>query len=321
MSNLEEKTAIYRQQILTSLPHVDGREIVIWGTRETGGIAKEIVESLGETCRFFISSRPRTDTCYGLPLYKPDVLDVKKHFVILTTSAKEVVFWLQTHGFRWDSGAETGRDWLLLGTLWHEDMDCSGCMVGRGTYGYEAFISYDLGIQVKKIGRFCSINDRAQVYAHNHALGRVTTHPILDDLRFAPPSPKIWSSIENTGSPIRHAAFTSEDELVEIGNDVWIGTNAVILSGVHIGDGAIIGAGAIVTKDVEPYAIVGGVPAKFIRYRFSREIIDAFLRIKWWDWPLEKIEENIELFYHPELFCKTFDSQNEERHRESWRRK
>lgn len=101
--------------------------------------------------------------------------------------------------------------------------------------------------------------------------------------------------------------FTSEDELIEIGNDVWIGTIAVILSGVHIGDGAVVGAGAIVTKDVEPYEIVGGVPAKHIRYRFSKEMIASFLRIKWWDWPLSKIEENIELFYQPELFCKTFD--------------
>lgn len=63
------------------------------------------------------------------------------------------------------------------------------------------------------------------------------------------------------------------------------------------------------TKDVKPYAIMGGVPARLIRYRFSEEMIGAFLRIKWWDWPIEKIEENLELFYYPELFCETFDAE------------
>ena len=91
-----------------------------------------------------------------------------------------------------------------------------------------------------------------------------------------------------------------------IGHDVWIGANALILPEVTIGDGAVIAAGAVVTRDVPPYAIVGGVPARVIRYRFSPEMIDAFLEIKWWDWPLEKIKENFDLFYHPELFCKAF---------------
>ena len=99
----------------------------------------------------------------------------------------------------------------------------------------------------------------------------------------------------------------SIEPLCEIGNDVWIGTNVFLLAGVKIGDGAIIGAGAIVTHDVEPYAVVGGVPAKVIRYRYPKWMIESFMRIQWWDWSLEKIEENIELFYQPELFCKTFD--------------
>ena len=79
-----------------------------------------------------------------------------------------------------------------------------------------------------------------------------------------------------------------------------IGGNVSILPGVTIGDGAIIAAGAVVTKDVEPYAIVGGVPARRIRYRFSREVIDRLLRIKWWEWEHEKIEDNLELFFCPD---------------------
>lgn len=80
---------------------------------------------------------------------------------------------------------------------------------------------------------------------------------------------------------------------IVVGNDVWIGYEAVILSGVTIGDGAVIGARAVVTKDVPPYTIVGGVPAKPIKKRFSEENIKKLQSIRWWDWPKEKIAENI----------------------------
>ena len=91
-----------------------------------------------------------------------------------------------------------------------------------------------------------------------------------------------------------------------IGNDVWIGRNAIILPGNTIGDGAIIAAGAVVTHDVPPYTIVGGVPARPIRKRFSDDIIEKLLEIKWWDWPEEKIVENFEYFYQPEKFAEKF---------------
>lgn len=82
-----------------------------------------------------------------------------------------------------------------------------------------------------------------------------------------------------------------------IGNDVVIGVNALVLSGVKIGDGAVVGAGSVVTKDVPPYAIVAGNPARIIRYRFSEEQIKALLRIRWWDWSMEEIKEFIDYFY------------------------
>ena len=88
-------------------------------------------------------------------------------------------------------------------------------------------------------------------------------------------------------------AWDNRGDIV-IGNDVWIGYEAVILSGVTIGDGAIIGTRAVVTKDVPPYTIVGGVPAKSIRKRFDEKVIEALLKIKWWDWTEEKVARNIE---------------------------
>ncbi len=80
---------------------------------------------------------------------------------------------------------------------------------------------------------------------------------------------------------------------VVIGNDVWIGTNAIILSGVNIGDGAIVAAGSVVTKNVPAYAIVGGVPAEVIKYRISPEIIDNLLKLRWWDLPWNELRERI----------------------------
>lgn len=80
---------------------------------------------------------------------------------------------------------------------------------------------------------------------------------------------------------------------IVIGNDVWIGYEAVIMSGVTIGDGAIIGTRALVTKDVPPYTIVGGVPARQIRKRFSEDIISSLLDVRWWEWSKEKIKKNI----------------------------
>lgn len=78
-----------------------------------------------------------------------------------------------------------------------------------------------------------------------------------------------------------------------IGNDVWIGYEALIMAGVHIGDGAVIGARAVVTKDVPPYAIVGGVPAREIRKRFAPDVIARLLELKWWDWPMMKIRKEL----------------------------
>ena len=97
----------------------------------------------------------------------------------------------------------------------------------------------------------------------------------------------------------------------KIGNDVWIADGAKILKKANIGDGACVGAGAVVTKDVPPYAIVAGVPARIIKYRFSEKIIEELLKIRWWDWP-----EDIFLKYMPELIMSEVNEQTIERMKE-----
>ncbi len=133
------------------------------------------------------------------------------------------------------------------------------------------------------IGRFCSIACGARFLFNsaNHRLSSLSTYPF----------PIFF---EEWGLDVKDItkAWDNKGDIV-IGNDVWIGYEAVILAGVTVGDGAVIGTRAVVTKDVPPYTIVGGVPAKPIRERFSRDIIDSLLRIKWWDWPAEEISRHI----------------------------
>lgn len=92
-----------------------------------------------------------------------------------------------------------------------------------------------------------------------------------------------------------------ENPRTKIGSDVWIGINCMVLNGVNIGDGAIVAAGAVVTKDVPPYAIVGGVPAKVIRYRYPQEMIDRLLEIRWWDMSDDDLTKVIGIFHKPDL--------------------
>ncbi len=143
---------------------------------------------------------------------------------------------------------------------------------------------YPINRDKLKIGKFCSIacGTKFLFNSANHALDSLSTYPFpLFFEEWNLEKEKVTDAWDNRGD-------------IVIGNDVWIGYEAVILSGVTIGDGAIIGTRAVVTKDVPPYTIVGGVPAKPIRKRFDEKVIKELLKIKWWDWTEEKIARNIE---------------------------
>lgn len=133
------------------------------------------------------------------------------------------------------------------------------------------------------IGKYCSIACGAKFIftSANHALGSLSTYPFA-------------ICFEEWGLEGREItkAWDNKGDIV-IGNDVWIGYEAVIMQGVHIGDGAIIGTRAVVTKDVAPYTIVGGVPARPIRKRYDEATINKLQVLRWWDWPDEKIKEHV----------------------------
>ena len=131
------------------------------------------------------------------------------------------------------------------------------------------------------IGKFCSIacGTKFLFNCANHTLKSLSTYTF----------PLFYEEWELEKSNIT-TAWNNKGDIV-IGNDVWIGYEAVIMAGVHIGDGAIIAARAVVTKDVPPYTIVGGTPAKEIRKRFDTEVIQQLLKLKWWDWSTNKIRQ------------------------------
>jgi acetyltransferase-like isoleucine patch superfamily enzyme len=153
------------------------------------------------------------------------------------------------------------------------------------------------------IGKFCSIGSFVQTGLGVHpSTGFVSSHPAF----YSTQKQAGFSFVDKDIFKEHLFIDANEKYVVLIGNDVWIGNNVIIMDGIKIGDGAIIASGSIVTKDVAPYTIVGGVPAKFIKPRFDEQQAKRLLEIKWWDWSLEKIKTNSKFFENVEFFTSTF---------------
>lgn len=169
-----------------------------------------------------------------------------------------------------------GHNYTSAGNKFDENL----VSVGKKTYG--ALIVYTYNKENKlSIGHYCSIGPYVQfVLSADHRIDTISTYPY-----------KVKYGILDTEG-------ISKGDII-IDDDVWIGANSIVLSGVHIGQGAIVGAGAVVNSDVPPYAIVGGVPAKILNYKFSPEIIDSLLKIDFSSLDDSCFIENINLFYMP----------------------
>jgi virginiamycin A acetyltransferase len=154
-------------------------------------------------------------------------------------------------------------------------ISCKNVLIGQGTR-INGSIKLK-GADTIHMGKYCAIGEDVDILSTNHTTNTINMQNVLQ--------------IEITGT-----VNPANKRGVEIGNNVWIGDRAIILPGIKIGDGAVIGAGSVVTKDVSPFCIHAGNPAKFIKKRFEDDIIELLLQIKWWDWSLEKMKANKHLF-------------------------
>lgn len=154
-------------------------------------------------------------------------------------------------------------------------ISCKNVLIGQGTR-INGSIKLKGGDTIH-IGKYCAIGEDVDILSTNHTTSTINMQNVLQ--------------IEITGT-----VTPANKKGVEIGNNVWIGDRVIILPGIKIGDGAVIGAGSVVTKDVSPFCIHAGNPAKFIKKRFEDDVIELLLKIKWWDWSLEQMKANKDLF-------------------------
>lgn len=183
-----------------------------------------------------------------------------------------------------------------------DDTACinSGCSVHNSTIGRYSYMGYNCEIINTEIGSFCSLASGIHIGLAEHPIEWVSTSPVFQDVANSSIRKRLARNVVPKG------------KRTIIGHDVWIGTNAIIKKGISVGTGAVIASGAVVTKDVPPYAIVGGCPARLIRYRFKEEMVQELLNTKWWDLD-ESILAKLGLYINnPDAFCKKFKQLNNE---------
>lgn len=151
--------------------------------------------------------------------------------------------------------------------------------VFESTIGKHSYTGQNVVILKARIGSFCSISWNVSIGGANHDYRRIVQHSLL------------YNPYDHIRPPKTNIPYNRFEEECVIGNDVWLGSGCIITRGVKIGDGSVVAANAVVTKDIPPYAIVAGVPAKIIKYRFEEKVIDALLHLKWWDYTDDQLRK------------------------------
>lgn len=164
------------------------------------------------------------------------------------------------------------------------------CDIWRLNLGRYSCIERICTIQATTIGSFCALSWDLHIGGDNHDYKLLSTHPFFHNVSWGIATDKKYSD--------EYHEFEYSQPCI-IGNDVWIGNNVCINRNVHIGDGCVIGAGSVITKDIEPYSVVVGVPGRVVRKRFSDDIIERLLKLQWWDFDVEILKNNLDLFKSP----------------------
>lgn len=260
---------------------LNGRQIVVWGT--PCRLLKRELEPFG----YIIT----------------EDVDPTRHYVVAATPEDLV-------DFRIDHNRETGFrgvwDYILYGDVGKElpfDWTLFGAKIGRQTYFGEGIVEACENGYIESIGRYTSINSTAVIHCDHHSNMTFVTDELADFF-----TDENRAKFEKLCALDPKHPYAYGKPKVTIGNDVWIGAHSFINCSkvVSIGDGAVIGAGAVVTKDVPPYAVVVGVPANVVRYRYPPEMIRALLRTKWWNWSIEEINKNADALMWQEVFMERF---------------
>lgn len=259
---------------------LNGREIVVWG--EPNRLLKRQLSEYG----------------YAFT----ENVDPKKHYVVAVTQDDLTDFLID----RRDCGFKNVWDYICYTDVGQElpfDWELYGVKIGRQTYFGDGVIEACENGYIESIGRYSSINSSAVIHCDHHSNMMFVTDE-LDDF-FNDDNRRKFEKLCSLDPKHPYAKGKPK---ITIGNDVWIGAHTFINCSkvVSIGDGAVIGAGAVVTKDVPPYSVVVGVPAKVIKYRYPPEMIKALLKTKWWDWTPEEINRNADALMWQEIFMERF---------------
>lgn len=285
----------------------ENKKLIIYGT---GLAASEFLTDMRisiDNIYCFMETNPKKSNYNGFPLYsikEIKKIDMSGKFIIVASAYyPAIIKELERYGL------VEKEDFIHSGayTEFIKDVNqnriINGKKIGRYSYGVMKHINNQY---LKEIGSFCTINRDAKIGPINHPLSWISTNPIIYRTIEEASGDEFITGILDLQNGIDTFEVNEEQPII-IKNDVWIGTNTLILPGVKIGNGAIIAGGAVVTKDVPDYAVVGGVPAKVIKYRFSEKEIEMLLKIQWWNWPIDKIKDNVELFRDTKSFFQQYN--------------
>lgn len=168
------------------------------------------------------------------------------------------------------------------------------CNIKNSSLECHTYCNGNTNIRNAIIGKYTCIGSNVNICIAEHPTNLVSVHPAFYS------NDKAFETFSDNN-------YFEEYEKIFIGNDVWIGSKSTIMNGVNIGDGAIIAYGAVVTKDVLPYSIVGGIPAKHLKFRFGEETINKLLEIKWWELNESFLRKHFKLFHNPDEFIKFYN--------------